>query len=196
MTDRSSETAERVLLEAAALFREKGFASASTRELADRLGMRGASLYYHFKNKEDLLYRVCVRSMTTVRTRVDEVLDPRLPVRERLRAMVGRHVITLLEQRDLHTPMLTQLAELTPVWRDDILRRRREYEQLFTDQIVLGQREGVIRTDLTAELLTLSLFNLLNWTVFWYNPEKDQTPQELADMFVSVFFDGAGSAPS
>lgn len=46
---------EQILEAAAALFVEQGFAATSTRAIAERVGIRQASLYYHFAGKDDLL---------------------------------------------------------------------------------------------------------------------------------------------
>ncbi|HZD25745.1 MAG TPA: helix-turn-helix domain-containing protein, partial [Alphaproteobacteria bacterium] len=40
---------------AAAVFSEKGFHGASTRDIAERVGLRQGSLYYHFPSKEAAL---------------------------------------------------------------------------------------------------------------------------------------------
>jgi AcrR family transcriptional regulator len=53
-----SDGRERVLNEAHALFLERGFAEVSMQQIADAAGMTKASLYYHFKNKEDLFAQV------------------------------------------------------------------------------------------------------------------------------------------
>ncbi|RFA20853.1 TetR/AcrR family transcriptional regulator [Subtercola boreus] len=46
---------EQILDAAAALFAESGFSGASTRAIADRVGIRQQSLYYHFAGKDDIL---------------------------------------------------------------------------------------------------------------------------------------------
>jgi AcrR family transcriptional regulator len=53
-----SEGRERVLREARALFLERGYAEVSMQQIADAAGMTKASLYYHFRNKEDLFAQV------------------------------------------------------------------------------------------------------------------------------------------
>jgi AcrR family transcriptional regulator len=53
-----SEGRERVLREAHALFIERGFAEVSMQQIADAAGMTKASLYYHFRDKEDLFAHV------------------------------------------------------------------------------------------------------------------------------------------
>jgi AcrR family transcriptional regulator len=53
---RPGNTAREEILDAAAeLFTTHGFASTSTRAIADAVGMRQASLYHHFATKDDLL---------------------------------------------------------------------------------------------------------------------------------------------
>lgn len=49
-------TAREEILDAAAeLFAQRGYAATSTRSIAERVGIRQASLYYHFDNKEQIL---------------------------------------------------------------------------------------------------------------------------------------------
>jgi AcrR family transcriptional regulator len=46
---------EQILDAAAALFAEAGFSGTSTRAIADRVGIRQQSLYYHFAGKDEIL---------------------------------------------------------------------------------------------------------------------------------------------
>jgi AcrR family transcriptional regulator len=48
-------TRARILAEAVELFAANGFASTTTRELAEHMGFTKAALYYHFRTKDDLL---------------------------------------------------------------------------------------------------------------------------------------------
>lgn len=48
-------TRERILAVAAALFAERGYRATSMQEIADRVGITKAALYYHFAAKEDVL---------------------------------------------------------------------------------------------------------------------------------------------
>jgi AcrR family transcriptional regulator len=50
------ETRRRILDSAAAVFAEHGYSGSSMRDIAERLGITKAALYYHFESKEDLLY--------------------------------------------------------------------------------------------------------------------------------------------
>ncbi len=47
-------TKERILETALRLFSEKGYGAVSVRDIAGAVGIRESSLYYHFKNKQDI----------------------------------------------------------------------------------------------------------------------------------------------
>ena len=61
---------DQVLNAAAELFVTRGFAATSTREIAEKVGIRQASLYYHFAGKDEILAELLQRS---VRPTVDKV---------------------------------------------------------------------------------------------------------------------------
>jgi len=56
-----SQTRERILDVALELFNEQGYEKTSLREIADRLGVTKAALYYHFERKEDILLELHLR---------------------------------------------------------------------------------------------------------------------------------------
>ncbi|MCW4385377.1 TetR/AcrR family transcriptional regulator [Salinibacterium sp. SYSU T00001] len=69
-----------ILDAAAALFSERGFAGTSTRQIAERAGMRQASMYYHFAGKEEILLALLDASVTPTLDRAAEYLDADDPV--------------------------------------------------------------------------------------------------------------------
>ena len=53
--------------------------------------------------------------------------------------------------------------------------------------------QGRLRTDIDVKYLALSLLNLLNWTIFWYQPGGSLEPEQLADILATIFIEGAGA---
>src|SRR5262252_10365176 len=53
---RRGGTRERIQAIALELFAEQGYEKTSLREIAERLGVTKAALYYHFKSKEDIVH--------------------------------------------------------------------------------------------------------------------------------------------
>jgi AcrR family transcriptional regulator len=56
-----AETRERILDVALELFTEQGYDKTSLRDIAERLGITKAALYYHFERKEDMLIELHLR---------------------------------------------------------------------------------------------------------------------------------------
>jgi AcrR family transcriptional regulator len=189
-----TSTADRLLRHAAALFRHKGYAGSTTRELAQLLGVQKASLYHHIRSKEDLLFEISMNSLREITAAVAKAAAD-APEEDRLQRMIVTHMEVALRDQDMHTTMLIELRSLSADRRAEVLAGRDEYERLLLDAIVREQGAKRIRTDIDARTLTLALLNLLNWTIFWYNPDGDQSPGELAKILCSVFLDGAGVAP-
>ena len=69
-----------LLSAAAQLFRRKGFAATTTRDIAAAAGMQSGSPFYHFKSKDALLFAVMEQGMHTALARQQAI--PFLPVVE------------------------------------------------------------------------------------------------------------------
>lgn len=54
----TASTRDRILATAAELFAGRGYSSASLQDVADRLGITKAALYYHFDSKDDILLTI------------------------------------------------------------------------------------------------------------------------------------------
>src|SRR5262249_33846507 len=61
LSPEATSTRDRILDVALDLFIEKGFDGTSLREIAERLGVTKAALYYHFASKDDILLALHMR---------------------------------------------------------------------------------------------------------------------------------------
>jgi AcrR family transcriptional regulator len=68
-----AETRERILDVAQALFTQYGYDKTSLRDIADRLGITKAALYYYFERKEDILLELHLRLHAMGTTLLDEL---------------------------------------------------------------------------------------------------------------------------
>lgn len=190
-----NSTADLILREATAMFREHGYVRTTTRELGNAVGIRGPSVYYHYKTKEDILYGICVESLNRLTERVApaQELDDALA---KVRALIEMHVVNILEDRDMHTTMLTEMRFLNPERREQVTRKRDEYESIMSETLAEAQRQGKIRDDIPARHLSLALLSLLNWTIFWFRPDGSLSVLDVARLLSTLFLDGAIPRPA
>ncbi len=59
-------TKEKIIETSIKLFNEKGCLNTSTRHIADELGISVGNLYYHFKNKEDILIEIFINYVNII----------------------------------------------------------------------------------------------------------------------------------
>ncbi|MGH3414532.1 MAG: TetR/AcrR family transcriptional regulator [Marmoricola sp.] len=182
-----------LLTVSAALFRRQGYARTTTRELANAVGIRKASLYHYIRTKEDLLYALCVQSLDVITDDVRRATrDADKP--ERLDAMIDAHVRSMLSNQDMHAVMLMELRALSGPRLADVIGRRDRYEAIVKDILAASQRAGLVRPEFSPGHLTLGLLNLLNWTIFWYRADGEMAPEQLASMLRTIFFQGVRTA--
>ena len=95
---RPGATARDEILDAAAeLFTTGGFTTTSTRMIADAVGIRQASLYHHFANKEDLLAALLVETVTSPVAFAQQLSESEEP------ATVRMYALTWFDARQLAT---------------------------------------------------------------------------------------------
>ncbi|WP_239381299.1 MULTISPECIES: TetR/AcrR family transcriptional regulator [unclassified Frankia] len=90
----TGDTRDRILAVAVQLFNEQGYAGTSIRDIAERLGMTKAALYYHFASKDMILDAVVqpfVEAFGHVRdlSRVDPPASARAIIEGLVEAMAG-----------------------------------------------------------------------------------------------------------
>jgi TetR/AcrR family transcriptional regulator, cholesterol catabolism regulator len=182
-------TQDRLLETAAQLFRKNGYDATSTRDLSDALGIQKASLYHHIRGKEDLLFAICTESLARIQFAVEKA--EAAPLETRLQAMIDAHLEAALSDRDMHATMLAELGKLSAERQAEVREERDRHAGLFRDTITEAQNKGVIRKDIPARYLTLSLLNLLNWTIFWFDPNGERSVPEIAGFLGSIYLDGS-----
>lgn len=186
----ANSTSARILSAAASLFRQKGYSATTTRELAAAAGIQKASLYHHFRTKEDLLYEITMGALDRVTAEVSQAMKIGATPSERLQNGMRTHLTTALGDRDIYATMLFDLRALSAERQRSVIRRRRDYESMIEKEILAAQRAGELRTDVDARHLTLALLNLLNWTMFWFNPRGPYSVTQLGEVLVTIFLDG------
>src|SRR4029077_5756406 len=158
--DRS--TTERLFDTAATLFWKKGYAATTTREIAAAVGIRQASLYHHFANKEDLLYQISVSALKQFLTEVESAVNTVAQPLERIRVLIHAHLDTLLKYQERNVTMMTELRALTPRHRNEVVALRESYAHFARSRLEDAQDAGAIRYDISARYLSLALLNMLN----------------------------------
>ena len=178
---------------AAAVFAEKGYHGSSTKDIADRLGIRQGSLYYYFESKESALEEVCQIGVEGFVQRLEAILARDISPEEMLRAAVHNHLAPLEDRPNYVRVFQRQRHELPPARRRKITAAAGHYEKLLQTMFERGVAAEAFRPDLDCRLATLGLLGMCNAVSDWRDSEPDTTIWEIAENFVSVLISGVAT---
>lgn len=175
-----------LLRAAARLFVEKGFAATTTRDIAEAVGMRSGSPFYHFRSKQELLKAAMLGGLQASYERMQAAIaaantnDPE----RRLLAMVRAHLGNLLEG-DCTAPMLLgETRALDAADRAEITAAFDRYQQPW--QATLDELASAGKLASAAPPVRLLLFGMLNWTPQWYRADGRLSLDALAEASVAL----------
>lgn len=180
---------EQVIRKAAELFKEKGYAAASMRDLAQLLGIEAASLYSHIKSKEEILRNLCFDMASEFRKSLEEVEKQDLPASEKLRRGIIGHIQVMAKDLTASAVFMNEHRHLSQPYLRDFLLLRINYINRFKSIIEQGARSGEFKKTIDKKLAVMTLFSSLNWMPMWYDPsgiiEPIELGKQLSDMLVN-----------
>lgn len=162
------------------LFRDKGYAATTIRDIADAVQMRSGSPFYHFKTKQEILRAVVLEGIAEIHAVVSAAAASKKPVRQRFEAMLAAHLNVILGEsgRDFAAALLHESRHLDPEAQADIIRLKDAYEKLWQTILKDLKKAGLIAND--RAITRLFLLGALNWTTQWYRPDGSQTPHKIS----------------
>lgn len=172
------------------LFRQRGYAATSIRDIAGALSMQGPSLYAHVSSKEDVLWAIVDRAAgrfenaaQLAEERADE-RHPGDPV-EAVTALVRAHVGVVTGDVGEASVFVHEWRALGEDRRAAVLVRRDAYEARFRRRIIDGIAIGVFGITDPAIAATVIL-SALNAVATWYDPNGRLTAERVADHLVGL----------
>jgi len=181
---------ERLLAAALTLFAERGFEGASVQEVVATAGVTKGAMYHYFSSKDDLLYEIYARVLRMQMERLEKVAAKELPVEERVHAAAADVVATTIENLPSTTIFFRSLHQLSEDKQKAVRRERRRYHETFRDMILEGQRVGVFRDDVSAELAVDYFFGSVHHLPMWWKPRGRLSGVEVGRSFADLFLAG------
>ena len=179
-----------LLTAAGQLFRRKGFAATTTRDIAAAAGMQSGSPFYHFKSKDALLHAVMHEGMRSAierqRLALQKAEQTSTDPRRELAVLIRNQFDVLLGPGSDFIPvMLYESRALNARQRASLVRLQHEYEAAWTPVLDALHAAGLLRAD--VKLARLLIFGALNWAVQWYDPGKGASLDDLTAAALALF---------
>jgi AcrR family transcriptional regulator len=193
--NRAKDSKEILLVIAAKLFRDKGYAGTSIRDIVKRARIEPSALYYHYASKEALLDAVLDRSIQSVAMEVRNAVNALLPMatpRQQIEAAIAAHIRSILIHGDFALASRRVIGEMPLALRRKHDAMRAEYGEYWQSLLEEAAQHDKFRDDAHLGLAQMFLMGALNWSNEWFDPKK-KSPDEIAVIFSAILFDGLAS---
>lgn len=160
------QTKEWILNTAATLFNTYGTAAISTNRIAKEMGISPGNLYYHYKNKEDIIRAIMKDKITGLTQDWDTETDS--PLEKFLKAI--QSVLFAWQDHIFFKKELVTLLHNDPELKRMYHQNRREFSEKSERLLQQLQAAGLFRAseepDLSETLVTISFMLIEYWPNF------------------------------
>jgi AcrR family transcriptional regulator len=179
---------EAVLRMAAQSFNEKGFHATSLDDVAARLNVTKPTLYYYFKNKEEILFE-CVRiGLQMIDEAAENVARRGGSGVEQLFAVMRKYAEIVTMDFGM---CLIRVGEdpLQPAARRKLRQLKARIDRRFRSLIEQGIAEGDL-APCDAKIAAFTVAGALSWIARWYRPDGPLRPNDIAEQCISILVEG------
>ncbi len=180
------DTRQRILATADALFLERGYAGTSVQQIAKRVGITPAALYWHFESKEAIYTTVLLDAHVAFIERIESTATADDPS-ARLYQTVHTHVLSQIEgggpgAANTTTFTIAQLMRSLPAGSTEAIR---DYQLRYLRFVETILEEGVAAGTFTVDHVPTTAFALINlaeYVITWFQPDGALNARETADL--------------
>jgi AcrR family transcriptional regulator len=169
------------LLECAAnLFSEKGYERTTVRDIADAVGIKSGSIFYHFASKQEMLRSLMTESVLCFTEKLRAAVDEASTPEEKVLACIQSEL-----QFTVGDDSVAAMSVLVSEWRSldedgqkKLLAVREAYEEIWMNALSAAKAEGFVEGNVF--ILRRLLAGAINWSPNWFRVDGLLSLDDLA----------------
>lgn len=186
---RKASKKDLILQKAALMFREKGFAATSMRDLAETVGIEAASLYNHIQSKSEILQEITFRMADDCNIHLDSLDNNGMTSTQKIESLIRFHVQMMINRFEDYYVMVNEWIHLSEPYLTDFSTQRRNYVQKMENIIQQGIDNGEMKA-ISPYVAVLTILSSVRGLEFWHRSRQRITPVEMEDNMVNHLING------
>jgi AcrR family transcriptional regulator len=186
---RKASKKDLILQKAAAMFREKGFAATSMRDLAETVGIEAASLYNHIRSKNEILEAICFDVANRFNTNLDIIEVSKQASIPKVESLLRFHIRQMVENYEEVYVADREWKHLEEPYLSNFQNQRRAYRKKFASIIEEGIQKSEIRR-IDAPTAVLIMLHAVSGIESWHRSKARINDRELEDNMIMIMIDG------
>jgi AcrR family transcriptional regulator len=174
---------------AAALFREKGYAASSMRDLADKVGVEAASLYNHIKSKSEILQDICFNVANRFMTHLEKIESGNASAIEKIETILRFHIHQMIHNYEEVYVSDREWKHLEDPYLSNFQTLRRTYRKRFAAIIEDGIKNKELK-NIDAPTAVLIMLHAVAGIESWHRSIQKIDADELEKNMVLIMVEG------
>lgn len=175
-----AEKKEEIIRMAIRVLSEKGYYGITMEEIASKLLMTKGTVYYYFKDKQDLLYQSQMMLLGKSLDNMNSIRQQDLPIMDKLKKAMTTHIEYLLTEKSGFESMLKPEQIFSKEQLEVILKRRDEYGKCFDQLIAEGIKANTFYP-VDIKVVRNIILGAMNWVIQWYSDSGKKSKTEIAE---------------
>jgi AcrR family transcriptional regulator len=190
-----SSTRDRIVAAAVSLFAEQGYDATSVNQVVHRAEVAKGALYHHFTSKDDLLFEVYHELIGSQLEGMKAILDKGLSPTQTLRELIVDLVTTTAARAQEAKVFAREGHRLGDENQKRLRSARREYHDAVTELIRAAQLTGEFSRVASPEIITFTVFGVINELPVWYQPTGRKRPSAIAEELCNLVLAAVAPRP-
>ena len=184
-----SKRKREILNAAAVLFRYKGYAATSMRDLAERVGLEVSSLYSHIKSKEEILTTLCFHCANLYSDGLNQIIEMDSNPRQKIDAIMDLHINIAIDHPSSITVFNDEWKHLSSEDLSRFLKMRKNYEKGVKSVLQEGIDCKVFK-DYPLDILMNTILSAMRWIHYIKNDNQELNTSTTRNTVKNILFNG------
>lgn len=185
---------EQILTEAVDLFYELGYQRTSLDMVAERLGVTKPFIYYHFKDKAEILFEIGRRSIVQANNALKGALSTPGKPAVRLYHTIAAMTRSVLESSRHTAIFFREEKNFSETDRAVLHKMHGEFDQMLVKLLEEGCKTGEFKIADPA-LCSLAIAGSVGWGYIWFRPNGRLSVDDIAAQMATMVMQMVGAAP-
>lgn len=180
---------EVIIDKATKLFMEKGFGSASMRDIAEHVGVEAASLYNHIQSKSEILQDICFKVANQFISHLEQVEASSSTAIQKMEILIRFHIRMMLQQYESIYISDHEWRHLPEPYLSNFLNQRRHYRRRLSSIIEYGIQTGEMK-QIEPYVAVLTILSAISGIESWHRSRKTISEEAMEENMVKFLVEG------
>jgi AcrR family transcriptional regulator len=173
------------------LFDQNGFKSTSVQDIVQWLGVTKGTFYYYFSSKEELLKDIHLTYIEELVKKQESIINnPTTTCTKKLYEIVYMLISSIRTERPSARIFTREIRHLSGKYIEEIKGKRNIFRKNTQKLIEDGINQGQFKSDLRADILTMGILGMTNWSFYWFNPDGEVPEEKVVDIYMGMILNG------